>query len=177
MDPVYGFGAVNVEAQSRSPSSLLNWLKRLIAARRSRRALSRGGLRFLYPANRKVIAYLREWEDEIILCVANLARTAQAIELDLAEFRGREVIELLGRSTFPPIGEEPYRLTLQGHSFFWFELVPSAPFGRAAPPPVPPALLDVPRRASPRPSSPEIEFLPDVKPVAPSPVPWHGERL
>jgi maltose alpha-D-glucosyltransferase/alpha-amylase len=122
MDPVYGFEAVNVEAQSRSPSSLLNWTKRLIAARRTRRALGRGGLRFLYPSNRKVIAYLRECDGESILCVANLARTAQAVELDLSEFRGRQVIEVLGRSVFPPIGEQPYLLTLQGHSFFWFEL-------------------------------------------------------
>ncbi|MBV9153068.1 MAG: maltose alpha-D-glucosyltransferase [Alphaproteobacteria bacterium] len=125
MDPVYGFEAVNVEAQSRSPSSLLNWTKRLIAARRSRRALGRGTLRFLYPANRKVIAYLREWQDETILCIANLSRSAQAVALDLAEFRGRNVVEVLGRSAFPPIGEQPYLLTLQPHSFFWFELPPS----------------------------------------------------
>ena len=122
MDPVYGFAAVNVEAQSRSPSSLLNWQKRLIAARRARRALGRGTLRFLYPANRKVIAYLREWDGETILVIANLSRSAQAVELDLSEFRGRQVIELLGRSIFPPIGEQPYLLTLQGHSFFWFEI-------------------------------------------------------
>ncbi|MGE5270584.1 MAG: maltose alpha-D-glucosyltransferase [Thiohalocapsa sp.] len=124
MDPVYGFEAVNVEAQARSPSSLLNWTKRLIAARLSRRALGRGSLRLLYPSNRKVLAYLREWQDEIILVVANLARGAQAVELDLAEFRGRHVLEVLGRAEFPPIGEQPYLLTLQGHSFFWFELAP-----------------------------------------------------
>jgi maltose alpha-D-glucosyltransferase / alpha-amylase len=124
MDPVYGFEAVNVEAQSRSPSSLLNWTKRLIAARRSRRALGRGTLRFLYPSNRKVIAYLREWQDEIILCVANLSRSAQAVELDLAEFRARRVVEVLGRSDFPPIGEQFYPLTLPAHSFYWFELTP-----------------------------------------------------
>ena len=123
MDPVYGFEAVNVEAQSRAPASLLNWTKRLIAARRTRRALGRGGLRFLYPANRKVIAYLREWEGETILCVANLARSAQAVALDLSEFRGRHVVEVLGRADFPDVGEQPYLLTLQGHSFFWFELV------------------------------------------------------
>jgi maltose alpha-D-glucosyltransferase/alpha-amylase len=127
MDPVYGFEAVNVEAQSRSPSSLLNWTKRLIAARRTHRAMGRGSLRFLYPTNRKVIAYLREWEDETILCVANLARSAQALELDLAEFRGRQVIEVLGRAVFPAIGEQPYLLTLQGYSFFWFELTPPEP--------------------------------------------------
>ena len=126
MDPVYGFAAVNVEAQSRSPSSLLNWTKRLIAARRTRRALGRGSLRFLYPGNRKIIAYLREWEGETILCVANLSRTAQAAELDLSEFRGRQVVEVLGRSLFPPIGDLPYFLTLQAHSFFWFELAAAA---------------------------------------------------
>ena len=137
MDPVYGFEAVNVEAQSRSPSSLLNWIKRLIAARRSRRAFGRGTLRFLYPSNRKVIAYLRAYGDEIVLCVANLSRSPQAVELDLSEFRGRQPVELLGRSVFPPIGELPYLLTLQGYSFFWFELLPTAAEAaslRAAPP-------------------------------------------
>src|SRR5438270_688959 len=126
MDPVYGFEACNVEAQSRSPSSLLNWTKRLIAARRTRRAMGRGSLRFLYPANRKVIVYLREWDGETILCVANLSRTAQAVELDRAEFRGRQVVEVLGRSVFPKIGELTYLLTLQPHSFYWFELVATA---------------------------------------------------
>src|SRR4051812_9155534 len=122
MDPVYGFEAVNVEAQTRSPGSLLNWTKRLIAARRTRRAFGRGTLRFLYPSNRKVFAYLRECDGEVILVVANLARTAQAVELDLSEFRGRRIVEVLGRSEFPRIGEPPCLLTLQGHSFFWFEL-------------------------------------------------------
>jgi maltose alpha-D-glucosyltransferase / alpha-amylase len=124
-DSVYGFEAVNVEAQSRSPSSLLNWMKRMIAARRARKAFGRGTLQFLYPSNRKVIAYLRCYEDEVILCVANLSRSPQAVELDLAEFRGRQPVELLGRSAFPLIGELPYLLTLQGHSFFWFDLLPS----------------------------------------------------
>ncbi len=132
MDPVYGFEAVNVEAQSRSPSSLLNWTKRLIAARRSRRALSRGTLRFLYPSNRKIIAFLRQSGDEIILCVANLSRSAQAVELDLSGFGGRQVVELLGRAVFPCIGDWPYLLTLQGYSFFWFELMPASPEAQAA---------------------------------------------
>jgi len=126
MDSIYGFEAVNVEAQSRSPSSLLNWMKRLIAARRSRRAFGRGSLRFLYPSNRKVITYLRSLGDEVILCVVNLSRSPQAVELDLSEFRGRQPVELLGRSVFPTIGELPYLLTLQAHSFFWFDLLPSA---------------------------------------------------
>jgi maltose alpha-D-glucosyltransferase/alpha-amylase len=124
MDSVYGFEAVNVEAQSRSPSSLLNWMKRLIAARRSQRAFGRGSLRFLYPSNRKVIAYTRALDDEVILCVANLSRSPQAVELDLSEFRGRQPLELLGRSVFPPVGELPYLLTLQAYSFFWFDLLP-----------------------------------------------------
>jgi maltose alpha-D-glucosyltransferase / alpha-amylase len=136
MDPIYGFEAVNVEAQSRSPTSLLNWTKRLIAARLSRRAFGRGSLSFLYPANRKVIAYLRAFEDEVILCVANLSRAAQAVELDLSEWRSREPVELLGRSTFPPIGEAPYQLTLPAHSFFWFDLVPlREKLALSAPPP------------------------------------------
>ena len=137
MDSVYGFEAVNVEAQSRSPSSLLNWMKRLIAARRARRAFGRGSLRFLYPANRKVIAYLRVYGDEIILCVVNLSRSPQAVELDLAEYRGRQPVELLGRSVFPIVGEAPYLLTLQGHSFFWFDLLASAPEATSLPAPPP----------------------------------------
>jgi maltose alpha-D-glucosyltransferase/alpha-amylase len=137
MDPVYGFESVNVEAQSRSPSSLLNWVKRLIAARRSRRAFGRGTLRFLYPLNRKVIAYIRAYADETLLCVANLSRSPQAVELDLSDWRGRQPVELLGRSLFPPIGDLPYLLTLQGYSFLWFELLPAAAEAaslRAAPP-------------------------------------------
>jgi maltose alpha-D-glucosyltransferase / alpha-amylase len=126
MDSVYGFEAVNVEAQSRSPSSLLNWMKRLIAARRLRRAFGRGSLRFLYPSNRKVIGYLRAFGDEVILCVANLSRSPQAVELDLSEFRGRRPVELLARSVFPAIGELPYLLTLQAYGFFWFDLVAAA---------------------------------------------------
>jgi maltose alpha-D-glucosyltransferase/alpha-amylase len=124
MDSVYGFEAVNVEAQSRSPSSLLNWMKRLIAARRQRQAFGRGSLRFLYPSNRKIIAYLREYDGETILCAANLARSPQAVELDLSEFRGRQPVELLARSVFPMIGELPYLLTLQPFSFYWFDLAP-----------------------------------------------------
>ncbi|MBV9521719.1 MAG: putative maltokinase [Alphaproteobacteria bacterium] len=125
MDPVYGFQSVNVEAQSRSPSSLLNWVKRLIAVRVAHRAFGRGDLKFLYPKNRKVLAYLRRYEDEAILCVVNLARSPQAVELDLSEFKGRTPIELLGRSAFPRIGELTYLLTLQGFGFFWFVLAPA----------------------------------------------------
>jgi maltose alpha-D-glucosyltransferase / alpha-amylase len=126
MDPIYGYEAVNVEAQQRSPSSLLNWMKRMIAVRQSHKAFGRGRLRLLYPHNRKILAYLREHDSETILCVVNLSRSAQAVELDLAEFKGRVPIELLGRSPFPPIGDLSYLLTLPGHGFYWFLLAQEA---------------------------------------------------
>jgi len=122
MDPIYGFEAVNVEAQSRDPSSLLNWMRRMLAVRKHLRAFGRGRLTLLHPGNRKILAYLREYEDEAVLCVANLARSAQPVELDLSRFRGRVPVELMGRAGFPPIGELPYLLTLHGHGFFWFRL-------------------------------------------------------
>jgi len=122
MDPVYGFEAVNVEAQSRDPSSLLNWMRRVLAVRKQLHAFGRGRLTLLQPGNRKILAYLREHDDETVLCVANLARSAQPVELDLSRFRGRVPVELMGRVAFPPIGELPYLLTLHGHGFFWFQL-------------------------------------------------------
>jgi maltose alpha-D-glucosyltransferase / alpha-amylase len=127
MDPIYGYQAVNVEAQSRSPSSLLNWMKRLIAVRRAHPAFGRGTLRFIRPGNRKILAYVREHGEESLLCVANLARSSQPVELDLSEYRGRVPVELLGGASFPPIGELPYLLTLPGWGFYWFELSKVAP--------------------------------------------------
>ncbi|MGD9507110.1 MAG: maltose alpha-D-glucosyltransferase [Geminicoccaceae bacterium] len=121
-DPIYGYQAVNVEAQQQSPGSLLSWMKRLIGVRRGRRTFGRGTLTFLYPRNRKVLAYLREHEDETILCIYNLSRNAQACDLELTSFRDRVPIELLGRTTFPPITEATYRLTLPGYGFFWLAL-------------------------------------------------------
>ncbi|SEM80515.1 maltose alpha-D-glucosyltransferase [Nitrosomonas marina] len=120
MDPIYGYEAVNVEAQNREPSSLLNWMKRIIAARQSYPTFGRGTLEFLNPGNRKILAYIREYGDESILCVANLSRSAQPVELDLSRFKGKIPIELLGRTAFPPIGDLPYMLTLPGHQFYWF---------------------------------------------------------
>ena len=122
MDPVYGFEAVNVEAQSRDPSSLLNWMKRLLAVRKSSKAFGRGTLHFLKPGNRKMLAYIREYADETILCVANLSRSAQPVELDLSRYKGCVPVELMGRTAFPPIGDLPYLLTLHGHGFYWFRL-------------------------------------------------------
>src|SRR5919112_571297 len=126
MDPVYGYESVNVEAQSRSAGSLLNWMKRIISVRKAHRAFGRGTLEFLHPGNRKVIAYLRAHDDESILCVANFSRSAQPVELDLARFKGRVPVELLGNSSFPPLGDLPYFRTLPGYSFYWFRLATEA---------------------------------------------------
>ncbi len=123
MDPVYGYEAVNVEAQSRDPSSLLNWMRLILEVRRGCRAFGRGRFQFLRPGNRKILAYLREYAGETILCVANLARSAQPVELDLAAYRGRIPVELTGRTPFPPVGTLPYLLTLPGHGFYWFRLM------------------------------------------------------
>ena len=101
-------------------------MKRMVTVRQAHAAFGRGTLRLLYPRNRKILAYLREHEGDKILCVANLARAAQAVELDLKEFRGHVPVELLGRSPFPPIGDLPYLLTLPGHGFYWFVLAEEA---------------------------------------------------
>jgi len=122
MDPVYGYEAVNVEAQQRESASLLNWMKRLIAVRQAHRAFGRGSLTFLKPGNRKILAYIRAYEDEILLCVANLARSAQPVELDLSAYMSRVPVELGGQTPFPAIGELPYLLTLGGHGFYAFKL-------------------------------------------------------
>src|SRR5262245_4859561 len=122
MDTVYGYEAVNVEAQTRDQSSLLNWMKRMLAVRQGSQAFGRGRLSLLRPGNRKVLAYLREYGAEAILCVANLARSAQPVELQLAQYRGRVPVELLGRTAFPPIGDLPYLLTLPAHGYYWFRL-------------------------------------------------------
>jgi len=122
MDAIYGYEAVNVEAQHREPASLLNWMRRMLAVRATSKAFGRGKLSFLNPGNRKVLAYLREHGDEAILCVANLGRSAQPVELDLKRFRGRVPVELLGRTPFPPVGELPYLLTLPSCGYYWFRL-------------------------------------------------------
>jgi maltose alpha-D-glucosyltransferase/alpha-amylase len=126
MDPLYGFESVNVEAQSRDSHSLLNWTRRMLAVRGQHLAFGRGALRFLYPRNRKILAYLREHKGETILCVANVARSPQAVELDLSEFVGRVPIELNNGSPFPPIGQLTYLLTLPPYGFYWFILAKEA---------------------------------------------------
>ena len=135
MDANYGYQAINVEAQQRDPSSLLNWMRKIIAVRQTQPGFGRGDQIFLYPNNRKVLAFLREHEGRTLLCVFNMARTAQAVELDLRNYAGRVPVELLGGSAFPAVGELPYLLTLPAHGFFWFELSQEAeqPYWRTAP--------------------------------------------
>jgi maltose alpha-D-glucosyltransferase/alpha-amylase len=126
MDPVYGYQSVNIEAQQRSSPSLLNWMRRLITVRKNHPAFGRGSLRLLYPRNRKVLAFIREHEDQRLLCVFNLARSAQAVELDLSEYHGSVPVELTGSSAFPSIGKLPYMLTLPGYGYYWFVLATEA---------------------------------------------------
>ncbi|MFD2738015.1 maltose alpha-D-glucosyltransferase [Sulfitobacter aestuarii] len=121
-DPVYGYEAINVEAQQGALSSLLNWMKRMIGVRRTLDVFGRGEIEILYPRNRKVLAYLRRHGDQVVLCVANLSRQAQAAEIDLGDFEGRVPVELTGQSPFPPIGELPYLFTLPAYGFYWFLL-------------------------------------------------------
>ena len=121
-DPLYGYTAVNVEAQERDRHSLLNWIKRMLAVRKEHHAFGRGTQTFLRPANRRILAYLRQHEGETILCVANLSRTAQAVELDLNQFEGCTPVELSGGTPFPKVGQLPYLLTLPPYGFLWFEL-------------------------------------------------------
>ena len=139
-DPVFGYQVVNVEAQTQSAGSLLNWMKRLVAVRQGRRTFGRGTQTFLYPRNRKILAYLREHDGETVLCVFNLSRNAQACDLDLGRFRDRVPVELLGRTDFPPVTETFYRVTLPGYGFYWFLLAEVAQLGSSrepAPEPLP----------------------------------------
>ena len=131
MDPVYGYQVINVEAQLSDQSSLLHWTRNMIALRKLFQVFGRGTLTFLNPANRKVLAYLRDLErpdgsHETVLCVANLSRFAQPVSLDLALFAGMQPVEILGYVPFPPIDETSYSLTLAPYSFLWLELQPAA---------------------------------------------------
>ncbi|MDX1582578.1 MAG: putative maltokinase, partial [Thermoanaerobaculia bacterium] len=122
IDPEYHYESVNVEAQQANPSSLLWWMKRLIALRKQYRAFGRGSMEFLHPENPKVLAFIRQHEDETILVVANLSRFVQYAELDLSRHRGRIPYEMFGRTEFPRIGESPFVITLGPHEFYWFSL-------------------------------------------------------
>jgi len=122
MDPVWGYEAINVEAQQSDPSSLLNWMRNMIALRKLFRVFGRGSIEFLDPSNRKILAYLRRYEGEQVLCVANLSRFAQPVDLDLSKLDGMTPVEMLGYVEFPAIERQPYRLTLAPYSFLWLEL-------------------------------------------------------
>jgi maltose alpha-D-glucosyltransferase/alpha-amylase len=129
MDPIYGYQAINVEAQLSDQSSLLHWTRNMIALRKLFQVFGRGSLSFLNPANRKILAYLRELKrsdgsHEIVLCVANLSRFAQPVSLDLAAHKGAQPVEMLGYVPFPIVTEAPYLLSLAPYSFLWFELQP-----------------------------------------------------
>ena len=140
MDPIYGYEAVNVEAQMRSSSSLLAWTRRIMHVRQQNKAFGRGTLTLLYPGNRKILAYVREYADETILCVANLSRSAQAVELDLSRYKERVPVEMLAGTSFPPIGDLPYLLTLPAYGFYWFALAERAhlpPWHVVTPEPLP----------------------------------------
>jgi maltose alpha-D-glucosyltransferase/alpha-amylase len=117
IDPEYHYEALNVESQQNNPHSLLWWMKRLIALRKRSAALGRGTIEFLYPENRKVLAYIRAYQEERILVVANLSQFAQYVELDLSAYRGLVPVELFGRTDFPPIGELTYLLTLGPYGY------------------------------------------------------------
>jgi maltose alpha-D-glucosyltransferase / alpha-amylase len=135
MDPVYGYQGLNVEAQERAPFSLLNWMKRMIGLRKQSKVFGRGTLDFLPAQNRKVLAYVRRYDGETVICLANLARTVQPVELDLSRFKGTIPVEMLGLTEFPRIGDLPYFLTLGPYAFYWFRLeeAPSAVTARVAP--------------------------------------------
>ncbi len=122
MDPVWGYQAINVEAQRSDASSLLNWMRNMIALRKLFPVFGRGTLKFLPSANRKVLSYLRQSDGQSVLCLANLSRFPQPVLLDLSEFEGMVPVEMLGYVEFPPITKAPYSLTLGAYEFLWFEL-------------------------------------------------------
>jgi maltose alpha-D-glucosyltransferase / alpha-amylase len=121
-NPVFGYQAINVEAQKRSPHSLLYWMKRLIEVRKASRVFSRGTIEFLQPSNHRVLAYFRQLGNETVLAVNNLSSSAQAVELDLRNHKGSLLIEMASRNLFPRIGDLPYLLTLGPYQSFWFRL-------------------------------------------------------
>ena len=122
MDALYGYQAVSVDAQESDAASLLHWTRNMIRLRKLFKVFGRGTMEFLSPSNRKVLAYVRRYRDDVILCVANLSRTVQPAELDLGAFVGLTPVEMLGYTEFPAIGTLPYFLTLGPYGFYWFEL-------------------------------------------------------
>ncbi|MEO6204959.1 MAG: alpha-glucosidase C-terminal domain-containing protein, partial [Mycobacteriales bacterium] len=125
LDPVYGYQAINVDAQMRSPSSLLNWTRKLLGIRREHPVFGMGSYEELGTSNPSTLAFVREFGDDLVLCVNNLSRFPQPVELDLRRFEGSTPVEMTGLVPFPPIGDLPYLLSLPGHGFLWFSLTPS----------------------------------------------------
>jgi maltose alpha-D-glucosyltransferase / alpha-amylase len=122
MDPVYGYSACNASAQRRNESSLLHWLRRFIAVRKRWPVFGEGTFEALDAANPSVFAFLRTLDDHVVLCVNNLSRFAQPVELDLRRYHGMTPVEMLGKVHFPRIGELPYLLTMAPHGFYWFTI-------------------------------------------------------
>ena len=123
MDPVYGFQVTNVEAQLRNTTSLLHWTRRIIEVRKQNPAFGLGSFDDLGGSNPSVLTYVRTFGDDVVMCVNNLSRFAQPVELDLRRYEDWRPVELLGGVEFPMIGELPYFLTLAGHGFYWFRLI------------------------------------------------------
>ncbi len=134
IDPEYHYESLNVESQRNNLHSLWNWMRRLIAMRKRYRAFGRGSITLLTPSNRKVLAFIRRFEDETILVVANMSRFVEYVELDLAQWRGDVPVELFGGKPFPPIGDLPYLLTLGPHAFYWFSIESAERSEGSAPP-------------------------------------------
>ena len=121
-NPVYGYQSVNVESQMRYDTSLLNWMRQMILLRKEHHVFGRGTMRFIKPENRKIFAFVREYERDTVLCVFNLSQFAQPVELDLSEFGGRTPVEMLGKTRFPVITSQPYQLSFGPWGFFWLSL-------------------------------------------------------
>lgn len=122
LNPVYGYQAVNVASQKRTDHSLLSWMKHIVKIRISTPVFGSGSIEFLYPANHRVLAYIRQLGKETVLIVNNLSSAAQAVELDLRHYKGNILIEMFGKNIFPRIGDLPYLLTMAPYQFFWFRL-------------------------------------------------------
>ena len=123
VDPPYGFQGINVAAQERVKTSLLRWMRRLVGVRKEHRAFGRGTFEPIQAGNKRVLVFMRRFQGETLLCVNNLSRYAQFVELDLAEFHGCVPVDLWSNQPFPQIGELPYLLTMGPHGFYWFRLV------------------------------------------------------
>jgi maltose alpha-D-glucosyltransferase/alpha-amylase len=143
IDPEYHYEAVNVEAQNNNPNSLLWWMKRVIEQRKRYKSFGRGSLEFLVPNNRRILAFVRRYEEETILFVANLSRFPQHATLDLSQWKGMAVIEMFGKARFPGIGDQPYVITLGAYGYFWFSLEQRAKFSEALETPAEPPSIDV----------------------------------